>query len=78
MDLLMAGKVAQGLDILMSRFKAIQQSTLDGDEAVSKCFEMTPPDSKGSSLAREDQEYVEGIHAREAKRLKLLHDAGVG
>ena len=40
--LLLTGKVTQGLDFLMARLKALQKSKLDGNEHVSKFYELIP------------------------------------
>ena len=61
----------------MARLKALHKSELDGNEHVSKFYEL-PPDSLGATLSREDEEFVEKLRAREVKRAKILHDGQPG
>ena len=69
-DLFVQGKTVQGVDVLMSRFKALEKRTVDGHEHVSKYFELIPPGTQGVSLSTEDEEFVEKAHtvAHKTKR----------
>jgi hypothetical protein len=46
LGLSVGGQALEAADVLMSRFKACQRKVLDGDERVSKFFELVPVDGR--------------------------------
>ena len=77
LGLLVWGQAPDAADVLMSRFKACQRKILDGDERVSKFFELVPIDKQGASMRPEDSEYVERLQASAAKRARTLNEGAV-
>ena len=77
-DYFVEGKTVQGVDVLMSRFKALEKRTVDGHEHASTYFGLTPPDTHGTSLSTEDEEFVEKVHAAACKRARTLVEANHG
>ena len=77
-DYFVEGKTVQGVDVLMSRFKALEKRTVDGHEHVSTYFGLIPPDTQGVSLSTEDEEFVEKVHAAAYKRARTLAEADHG
>ena len=78
MDHLIAGRILEGIDMLMGRFKYCQRRIPDGNGAVAKYFEPIPSESRGASLGEGDEEFAERIQSTAAKRARTFREAGQG
>ncbi len=75
-DLLIDGKIAEGLDLLIQRFKAIEMSITDTTWAVAEHLELLPPTAVTSTTDQERAQAM-AIAAREQKFKKgIAHVSG--
>jgi len=75
---LSAGDVGGASDILMCRFKSLQQEAIDGNDSAARWLELIPHCDTGMSLSGEDEELTHDLEAREPKRRRLLTGRGQG